>query len=146
MAELPLKFTKLEKTSDSFPPSPSVSSLDTSGIQRRYAFATELVYVDANEGGKDQYGSSSVPIYQTATFKQSSSRGGEQEYDYSRSGNPTRSHLERHLAKIMSAQRALCVSSGMAALDVITRLLNPGDHVVTGDDLYGGKKSASENN
>jgi cystathionine beta-lyase len=42
------------------------------------------------------------------------------------------------LAKIMSAQRALVVSSGMAALDVITRLLRPGDEVVTGDDLYGG--------
>ena len=74
---------------------------------------------------------------QSATFKQSSGNGGG-EYDYTRSGNPTRTHLERHLAKIMSAQRALAVSSGMAALDVITRLLKPGDEVVTGDDLYGG--------
>lgn len=46
--------------------------------------------------------------------------------------------LERHLAKIMSAKRALVVSSGMAALDVITRLLKPGDEVIAGDDLYGG--------
>ena len=60
------------------------------------------------------------------------------EYDYTRSGNPTRTHLERHLAKIMNAERALVVSSGMGALDVITRLLRPGDEVVTGDDLYGG--------
>lgn len=75
--------------------------------------------------------------FQSATFKQSSGNGGG-EYDYTRSGNPTRTHLERHLAKIMSAQRALAVSSGMAALDVITRLLKPGDEVVTGDDLYGG--------
>lgn len=60
------------------------------------------------------------------------------EYDYSRSGNPTRTHLERHLAKIMRAERALVTSSGMGALDVITRLLKPGDEVVTGDDLYGG--------
>lgn len=74
---------------------------------------------------------------QTATFKQTSGSGGG-EYDYTRSGNPTRSHLERHLAKIMCANRALVVSSGMAALDVITRLLRPGDEVVTGDDLYGG--------
>lgn len=74
---------------------------------------------------------------QSATFKQSSYGGGG-EYDYTRSGNPTRTHLERHLAKIMAAQRALVVSSGMAALDVITRLLRPGDEVVTGDDLYGG--------
>ena len=74
---------------------------------------------------------------QSATFKQTSGAGGN-EYDYTRSGNPTRTHLERHLAKIMSAERALVVSSGMGALDVITRLLKPGDEVVTGDDLYGG--------
>lgn len=77
------------------------------------------------------------PPPQTATFKQTSGSGGG-EFDYTRSGNPTRSHLERHLAKIMSANRALVVSSGMGALDVITRLLKPGDEVITGDDLYGG--------
>ena len=74
---------------------------------------------------------------QSATFKQTSGGGGG-EYDYTRSGNPTRTHLERHLAKIMCAERALVVSSGMGALDVITRLLRPGDEVITGDDLYGG--------
>lgn len=79
-----------------------------------------------------------MPIYQSATFKQSSATGGNQEYDYTRSGNPTRTHLERHLAKIMNASRVLAVGSGMGALDVITRLLQPGDEVITGDDLYGG--------
>jgi cysteine-S-conjugate beta-lyase len=78
-----------------------------------------------------------INISQSATFKQTSGGGGG-EYDYTRSGNPTRTHLERHLAKIMNAARALVVSSGMGALDVITRLLRPGDEVVTGDDLYGG--------
>ena len=100
---------------------------------------------------KDQYGSSSVPIYQTSTFK-----GVGNEYDYSRSGNPTRSYLgtllslfkmyfveyivcaEHHIAKISSADHAFAVSSGMAALDVILRLLKPGDEVIAGDDLYGG--------
>jgi cystathionine beta-lyase len=76
---------------------------------------------------------------QSATFKQTSATGGvSNDYDYTRSGNPTRTHLEKHLAKIMRARRALVVSSGMGALDVITRLLRPGDEVVTGDDLYGG--------
>lgn len=112
------------------PPSPAPSSPHNG---RKYALATELVYTEGN----DQYNSSSMPIYQTATFKQASGSGGG-EYDYTRSGNPTRSHLERHLAKIMSARRALVVSSGMGALDVITRMLRPGDEVVTGDDLYGG--------
>lgn len=114
------------------PPSPAPSSPRNG--RRRYALATELVFTE----GKDQYGASSIPIYQSATFKQASAAGGQQEYDYTRSGNPTRTHLERHLAKIMNANRALAVSSGMGALDVITRLLRPGDEVITGDDLYGG--------
>ncbi|KAI9797763.1 MAG: homoserine O- acetyltransferase [Sarcosagium campestre] len=112
------------------PPSPAPSSPRNG---RRYAMATELVFTESN----DQYNASSVPIYQSATFKQTSGSGGG-DYDYTRSGNPTRTHVERHMAKIMSAKRALVVSSGMGALDVITRLLRPGDEVVTGDDLYGG--------
>ncbi|KZF25476.1 cystathionine beta-l [Xylona heveae TC161] len=123
-------FSKVDLDGHDLPPSPAPSSPHNG---RKYALATELVYTESN----DQYNASSVPIYQTATFKQTSGGGGG-EYDYTRSGNPTRSHLERHLAKIMSANRALAVSSGMGALDVITRLLRPGDEVVTGDDLYGG--------
>ena len=62
----------------------------------KYRPATELVYVDNSDGKgpKDNYNAASMPIYQTATFKQSSStQMGE--YDYSRSGNPTRSHVGR---------------------------------------------------
>ncbi|KAI9099763.1 cystathionine beta-lyase [Phlyctochytrium arcticum] len=86
---------------------------------------------------RDPYNSSSVPIYQTATFKQTSANEMG-EYDYSRSGNPTRTHLESHLAKLMGATRAFAVTSGMGALDTICRLVNSGEEVVTGDDLYGG--------
>merc|ERR1712014_330021 len=68
------------------PPSPAPSSPSNG---RKYALATELVYTEGN----DQYNSSSVPIYQSATFK----GGPGQEYDYTRSGNPTRTHLERAL-------------------------------------------------
>ncbi|KAG6334057.1 hypothetical protein ID866_5031 [Astraeus odoratus] len=100
--------------------------------RRPYRFSTLCATVE-NPRLKDQYGSSSVPIYQTATFK-----GVSGEYDYSRSGNPTRSHLEHHLAKISSAAHAFAVSSGMAALDIILRLLKPSDAVIAGDDLYGG--------
>jgi cystathionine beta-lyase/mevalonate kinase len=102
--------------------------------RKPYRFSTLCATVEnpsANHG--DQHGSSSVPIYQTATFK---GLGGD--YDYSRSGNPTRSHLEHHIAKISSASHAFAVSSGMAALDVILRILKPGDEVIAGDDLYGG--------
>lgn len=100
--------------------------------RKPYRFSTLCATVE-NPTMKDQYGSSSVPIYQTSTFK-----GIGNEYDYSRSGNPTRSHLEHHIAKISSADHAFAVSSGMAALDVILRLLKPGDEVIAGDDLYGG--------
>ncbi|ORY63096.1 Cys/Met metabolism PLP-dependent enzyme-domain-containing protein [Pseudomassariella vexata] len=124
-------FSKVDLDGHDLPPSPAPSS--PANGRRRYALATELVYTES----KDQYGASSIPIYQSATFKQTSASGGN-EYDYTRSGNPTRTHLERHMAKIMNATRALAVGSGMGALDVITRLLRPGDEVVTGDDLYGG--------
>ncbi|KIW55912.1 cystathionine beta-lyase [Exophiala xenobiotica] len=137
----PLKNPKLSAMSKAFaqvdldghdmPPSPAPSSPRGS---RNYAIATQLVFSEGN----DQYNASSMPIYQSATFKQTSATGGVADYDYTRSGNPTRTHLEKHLAKIMRAKRALVVSSGMGALDVITRQLRPGDEVVTGDDLYGG--------
>ncbi|TGO34769.1 hypothetical protein BHYA_0183g00210 [Botrytis hyacinthi] len=123
-------FPHIDLDGHNLPPSPAPSSPHNG---RRYALATELVYTET----KDQYGASSMPIYQSATFKQNSAGGGS-EYDYTRSGNPTRTHLERHLAKIMNANRALVVGSGMGALDVITRVLRPGDEVITGDDLYGG--------
>jgi cystathionine beta-lyase len=126
----PTALSKTDLDGHDLPPSPAPSSPRNG---RKYALATELVYTDA----KDQYGASSMPIYQSATFKQNSAGGGS-EYDYTRSGNPTRTHLERHLAKIMKANRALVVGSGMGALDVITRVLRPGDEVITGDDLYGG--------
>ena len=118
---------QLDLDGHNLPPSPAPST-PTNG--RKYALATELVFTE----GTDQHNASSTPIYQCATFK----GGPGQEYDYTRSGNPTRTHLERHLAKIMNANRALVVSSGMGACDVITRVLKPGDEVVTGDDLYGG--------
>ncbi|KAI8808493.1 cystathionine beta-lyase [Cladochytrium replicatum] len=111
------------------------TNVSVAGQKKRYKPATECVYIESNV--KDPYNSSSVPIYQTATFKQTdATEMGE--YDYSRSGNPTRTHLETHLAKIMSAKRAFAISSGMGAMDVITRLVKSGEQIVAGDDLYGG--------
>lgn len=104
----------------------------------KYSLATELVHFDHPKGaGKDPHNASVAPLYQTATFKMpSATEMGV--YDYTRSGNPTRTQLERHMAKIMGANRCLAISSGMGAMDVIVRLLHPGDEVVAGDDIYGG--------
>ncbi|ORX62116.1 cystathionine beta-lyase, partial [Hesseltinella vesiculosa] len=101
---------------------------------KEYRFATKVVTVDNPD---DPHHAASVPIYQSATFKQTSASAGG-DYDYSRSGNPTRTQLENHLAKVMSCKRALAVSSGMGCLDVITRLVRSGEEIIVGNDLYGG--------
>ncbi|EGF80432.1 hypothetical protein BATDEDRAFT_88789 [Batrachochytrium dendrobatidis JAM81] len=105
------------------------------GDASTYRPSTQCVLVDSDL--RDPYRASSVPIYQTATFRQSGvTEMGE--YDYSRSGNPTRTHLESHLAKLMHAHSALAVSSGMSALDIIIRLVKSGEEIIAGDDVYGG--------
>ena len=104
----------------------------------RYKIETELVHFNTPaHGAADPHKASAPPLYLTATFKQpSASEAGL--YDYTRSGNPTRTQLETHMAKLFGARRVFAVSCGMSALDVIVRLLKPGDEVVTGADLYGG--------
>jgi cystathionine beta-lyase/cystathionine gamma-synthase len=86
---------------------------------------------------QDPYKASSTPIYQTATFKQNDA-SGQDFYDYSRSDNPTRNHLERCLADIENAQYALAFNSGMAAIANVCTLLQPGDELLANMDLYGG--------
>src|SRR6266567_5108798 len=96
--------------------------------------STRCVHLD---GDGDPYGAIAPPIYQTATFRQpTATEFGE--YDYTRSGNPTRALLERQLAALEGAKYACAFASGMAALTALTRLLNPGDEIIAGNDLYGG--------
>ncbi len=78
-----------------------------------------------------------TPIYQTSTFAQRSP-GEHLGYEYSRSDNPTRTALQTQLAELESGSHALVYSSGLAAIDSVLNLLQSGDHVVAGDDLYGG--------
>lgn len=96
---------------------------------------TQLIH--SHHRCNDPYHANSVPIYQTATFAQRHATQ-QNEYDYSRSGNPTRSVVEQHLAQLEGAKYAMTFSSGMAAITTITRLLSQGDHIVAGNDLYGG--------
>jgi len=87
--------------------------------------------------GTDQYGSIVPPIYQTATFEQpTATEFGE--YDYTRSGNPTRTLLEQQLADLEGGTYACAFASGMAALTSLTRIVRPGEEIIAGDDLYGG--------
>ncbi len=83
------------------------------------------------------YGAVMPPIYQTSTYAQSTP-GGHQGYEYSRSANPTRTALENSLASIENGNYGLAFASGLAAMDAVIKLLNPGDEVVSTNDLYGG--------
>lgn len=83
------------------------------------------------------YGSVMAPIYQTTTFSQTSP-GEHKGFEYARSGNPTRSALEKSIASIENGKHGLAFSSGLAAIDAILKILKPGDEVVSTSDLYGG--------
>lgn len=96
--------------------------------------ATQCVHLDSSD---DPFGAISPPIYQTATFRQPSAlEFGE--YDYTRSGNPTRALLERQIAALEGGRFACAFASGMAAIAALFHLLSSGDEIVAGDDLYGG--------
>ncbi|AXK33816.1 cystathionine gamma-synthase [Streptomyces armeniacus] len=80
-----------------------------------------------------------TPIYQVSTYKQDGVGGLRGGYEYSRSGNPTRTALEENLAALEGGRRGLAFASGLAAEDCLLRtLLRPGDHVVIPNDAYGG--------
>lgn len=82
-------------------------------------------------------GSVMPPIFQTSTYAQSSP-GVHKGYEYSRAANPTRTALENAFASIENGTHGFAFASGLSAIDCVLRLLNPGDEVVAGDDLYGG--------
>jgi cystathionine gamma-synthase len=93
--------------------------------------------IHAAQDPEELYGAVNVPIYQTSTYAQP--RVGEPKvWDYARGGNPTRAAFEGALAALEGGERALAFGSGMAAESTLLLTLRPGDHVVLGDDVYGG--------
>lgn len=78
-----------------------------------------------------------TPIYQTSTYVQAAP-GDHKGYEYARTQNPTRTVLENNLAALENGSHAICFGSGLAAMDSILKLLQPGDEVIATDDLYGG--------
>jgi cystathionine beta-lyase/cystathionine gamma-synthase len=93
--------------------------------------------VHAGHEPDEATGAVTVPIYATSTYAYR--RFGEHRgWEYSRTGNPTRSALERAMAELEGGADGIAFASGLAAIDAITDLLEPGDHIVAADNLYGG--------
>ncbi len=98
-------------------------------------FATKAIH--AGQHPDPTTGAIMTPIYQTSTYWQKSP-GDNKGYEYSRGTNPTRKALEDCIAAIENGTYGLAFSSGMGATDAVMKLLQPGDEVITGNDLYGG--------
>jgi cystathionine gamma-synthase len=100
-------------------------------------FATRAIH--AGQEADPTTGSVIVPIHATSTYAQDGVGGMRSGYEYSRTGNPTRTALERCLAELENGRHARAYASGMAATDAVLRsVLRPGDHLVIPDDAYGG--------
>tara|TARA_B100001142_G_scaffold281834_1_gene293832 strand:+ start:17145 stop:18290 length:1146 start_codon:yes stop_codon:yes gene_type:complete len=98
-------------------------------------FGTKTIH--SGQSADPTTGAIMTPIYQTSTYKQA--RPGDfKGYEYSRTGNPTRSALEKNLAALENGKYGLCFGSGLGAIDAIIKLLSPGDEVISTNDLYGG--------
>ncbi|SHI79481.1 trans-sulfuration enzyme family protein [Parasporobacterium paucivorans] len=102
-----------------------------------YKFTTKCIYGDNTNNTCENTGAISFPIYQTATFAHPG-LGSSTGYDYSRLQNPTREQLENVVCSLENGFDALAFSSGMAAITALMELFHPGDHVISGNDLYGG--------
>lgn len=100
-------------------------------------FATRCLYGNKETREKELTGAISFPIYQTATYAHPEV-GQSTGFDYSRLQNPTREQLEKVVASLEKGIDALAFSSGMAAITALMEIFNPGDHIITEADLYGG--------
>ncbi|MGX7825295.1 cystathionine gamma-synthase [Actinokineospora sp. 24-640] len=103
----------------------------------RWGFETRAIH--AGQDPDPRTGAVIVPIYQTSTFAQDGVGGLREGYEYARTANPTRTTLEHALAALEGGRHCLAFASGMAATDVALRCMTrPGDHVLLGNDAYGG--------
>ncbi|MGH9355953.1 MAG: trans-sulfuration enzyme family protein [Terriglobia bacterium] len=98
-------------------------------------FSTDAIHI--GQEPDPATGAIIVPIYQTSTFVQQD-LGKHKGYEYARTGNPTRSALERNLAALEAAEHGFAFASGMAAINAVMSLFKSGDHIVAGRNLYGG--------
>ncbi|HLQ40898.1 MAG TPA: PLP-dependent aspartate aminotransferase family protein [Tetragenococcus sp.] len=97
-------------------------------------FETKLIHGGISEDPVT--GASSVPIYMGSTFRQK--KLGQSQYEYSRSGNPTREAVEKLIAELEGGVQGFAFASGSAAIHTVFSLFSKGDHFVVGNDVYGG--------
>jgi cystathionine beta-lyase/cystathionine gamma-synthase len=109
--------------------------LDTMKTTKEPGFATRAIHT--GQEPDPLTGAVTVPIYPTSTYVQQGI-GEHKGYEYSRVSNPTRTRLEQNLASLEGGMAAPVFASGMAAINAIVSMLKSGDHVVCGNDLYGG--------
>ena len=98
-------------------------------------FATKAIHAGVHPD--ESTGAIMTPIYQTSTYVQDGV-GNHKGYEYSRTLNPTRHALEKNIAAIENGSFGACFGSGLAAIDCVIKMLNPGDEVISTNDLYGG--------
>ena len=98
-------------------------------------FSTDCIH--AGQEPEPHTGAVTIPIYQTSTYVQPE-LGKHKGYEYARTQNPTRGALEANLAALERGKTGHCFASGMSAIDVCFRLLKSGDHVIAGENMYGG--------
>ncbi|WP_029231088.1 trans-sulfuration enzyme family protein [Butyrivibrio sp. VCB2006] len=98
----------------------------------------ENTLIARGSGIFDETGSISVPVYRSATYVHSSLEHDPEDFSYARCNTPTRRALEKQVAVLEHGADALAVTSGLAALDAVLRLFEPGDRIIVSSDLYGG--------
>ncbi len=98
-------------------------------------FGTKAIHAGVHPD--EATGAIMTPIYQTSTYVQEGV-GNHKGYEYSRTQNPTRHALEKNIAAIENGKYGACFGSGLAAIDCVIKMLNPGDEVISTNDLYGG--------
>lgn len=98
-------------------------------------FGTKVIHAGVHPDSAT--GAIMTPIYQTSTYVQDGV-GNHKGYEYSRTQNPTRHALEKNLAALENGKYGACFGSGLAAIDCVIKILNPGDEVISTNDLYGG--------
>ncbi|WP_254862909.1 cystathionine gamma-synthase [Halovivax gelatinilyticus] len=104
-------------------------------MEETHRFETRTIH--AGQDPDPETGAVMTPIFANSTYEQDAP-GDHRGYEYSRTGNPTRTALEENLASLENASYGRCFSSGMGSINTVLNTLESGDHVVTGNDVYGG--------